>query len=393
MPPRRRRARRGPPHVALIVETSLAYGRGLLKGIGRYIRENGPWFVYLEQRSLYDPVPPWLEGWSGDGIISRASDPRMASRVARTGLPLVDLNEEVQELGPPLVTNDHHQIGRLAAEHFLERGFTRFAYLGHPGLDWSHRRLEGFADTVKRLGHTVDVYGPGRAGRRATPPSWEDEFEHVIAWVRRLPHPVGVMACNDFRAIQLLDACHGAGVAIPEQVAVIGVDNEDVASELCNPPLTSIVPDSERIGYQAAEALDHLMRGETPPERERCLPARGIVTRQSTDITAIDDPDVQAALQLIRQHACDGLTVQEILEKVHVSRSALQRRFRRLLGSSIHETITRFKLERVQELLRETELSIPEIAHRSGFRHGEYLSTIFKKKTGQTATAYRERYS
>ncbi len=384
--------RESPPQVALIVETSLAYGRGLLRGIGRYIRENGPWYVYLEQRSLYDPLPPWLESWKGDGIISRASDPEMAARVAQTGLPVIDLNEEVQGIGQAMIYNDHLQIGQVAAEHFLERGFTQFAYLGYPGLSWSNRRLEGFAQTVQDLGHSLSVYSRKDSKNTTTPLSWEEEFDDVTTWIKMLPKPVGVMACNDFRAIQLIDACHSAEVAIPDQVAVIGVDNEDVASELCVPPLTSIIPDSEKIGYRAAEILDSLMQEIDFPKVEEFIPARGIVTRQSTEVTAIADPDVRRAMHLIRQHASDGITVNEILEKVPVSRSVLQRRFRSILGNSIHEIITKVKLDRVQELLRETELSLPEIAERSGFTHSEYLSAIFKKKMNMTVTEYRNRF-
>ncbi|MEX2214611.1 MAG: XylR family transcriptional regulator, partial [Phycisphaeraceae bacterium] len=217
----RRRARRaGPPHVALIVETSLAYGRGLLHGIGRYIRENGPWSVYVDQRSLYDPPPPWLKGWTGDGIISRASSPQIAKLIVDTGVPAVDLNEEVMGLGLPLIYNDHHMIGRLAAEHLMERGFTQFAFLGHDNLEWSNRRQAGFQRALAARDFSCDVFHfpgvwtPGRA-----PPRWEEEMDSLNGWLKKLPKPVGIMACNDFRAVQLIDACRRAQVAVPEQAA------------------------------------------------------------------------------------------------------------------------------------------------------------------------------
>lgn len=382
--------RSGPPHVALIVETSLAYGRGILQGIGQYIRENGPWSVYLEQRSLYDPPPPWLKGWKGDGIISRASSPEMAKMIVETKIPTVDLNEEVIGLGLPLIYNDHHMIGRQAAEHLLERTFTHFGYLGFEGIDWSTRRQQGFVSTVTARGYKCDVFkNPGQAVRHQGPPQWEAELERVSLWVRDLPKPVGVMTSNDFRAVQLLDACRRVGVAVPEQVAVIGVDN-DVACELCNPPLTSVIPDSERIGYESAKLLDELMKGHTPSFHEKYVPPRGIVTRRSTDVTAINDSVVAEAIHFIRQHACEGIGVEEVVQMSHVSRSVLQRRFRALMMRSIHDVILGVRLERVKQLLIDTKLSLPEIADRTGFNHSEYLSMVFKQRMGQTITAFRK---
>jgi len=387
---RKPKRRPGPPHVALIVETSLAYGRGLLQGIGQYIRENGPWSVYLEQRSLYDPPPPWLHGWKGDGIISRASAPAMAKIIVDTGIATVDLNEEVIGLGLPLIYNDHHLIGRMAAEHLLERGFTHFGYIGFEGIEWSRRRQQGFVATVTARGFRCEVHeNPRSMSRHGGHPRWEEELERVARWVGELPKPTGVMACNDFRAVQLLDACRRAAVAVPEQVAVVGVDNEDVACELCNPPLTSVIPDAERIGYEAAQLLDQLMKGQKPSFQEKYVPPRGLVTRQSTDVTAINDPIVAAAVHFIRRHACDGIGVDDVVEASNVSRSVLQRRFRALMTRSIHDVILGIRLERVKQLLTDTTLPLPDIADRTGFNHSEYLSMVFKQRTGQTITAFR----
>ncbi len=390
--PRRPRVRRhsGPPHVALIVETSLAYGRGLLHGIGQYIRENAPWSVYLEQRSLYDPPPPWLKGWKGDGIISRASSPQMAKLIVDTGIATVDLNEEVMGLGLPLIYNDHHMIGRRAAEHLLDRAFTHFGYLGYEDTEWSRRRQQGFVSMVTARGFRCDVFvNPPASVKAHEQPRWEDELKRVTQWVRRLPKPAGVMACNDFRAVQLLDACRREGVAVPEQVAVIGVDN-DVACELCNPPLTSVIPDAERIGFEAAKLLDQLMQGKRPLYQERYFPPRGIITRQSTDVTAINDPIVADAVHFIRQHACEGISVDDVVDAATVSRSVLQRRFRDLMTRSIHDVIVSVRMERVKQLLIDTTLSLGDIAQRTGFNHSEYLSMVFKQRTGQTITAFRK---
>jgi LacI family transcriptional regulator len=264
---RRRRTRPGPPHVALIVMTSMAYGREILHGISQYIREYGPWTVYLEQRSLQDPAPPWLVGWDGDGIILGEVSP--ASSVVRDlRIPTVDLDEQVDPDDPragrgrPHIQSDHRALGALAAEHLLERGFSHFAYFGYPVFGWSRRSSEGFAVKVQSAGYSCHQYRdaqPVSFGHQL--PSWEAEVDGASRWIAALPKPLGLMACNDFRGLQALDACRRAGVAVPEEVAVIGVDNEVLACEMANPPLSSVVPDCRRIGYEAAALLDRLMKG------------------------------------------------------------------------------------------------------------------------------------
>lgn len=388
---RNRLHRTGPPHVALIIETSLAYGRGVLRGIGRFVRENGPWSVFIEQRSLYDRIPTWLKDWDGDGIISRASAPALAKSVAHAQVPTIDLNEEVGGLGLPRIQNDHTQIGRIAATHLMERGFAHFGFIGYANVAWSTKRSEGFISAVQEHEFHCTLYdGPGTTQPTKQQTPWEDEIDRVVQWVSSLPKPCGVMACNDFRALQLIDACRRANVAVPEQLAVIGVDNEEVACELSNPPLTSVLPDAERIGYRAAEWLTQLMAGKSLTDQQLSVQPRGIVTRRSTDVTAIKDESLAAAMHFIRTFACDGIRVEDVVEASQISRSVLQRRFRDLLGRSVHDAILNARLDRVKSLLIETELSLPQIAERTGFNHSEYLSKVFKAKVGRTVTGFRE---
>jgi LacI family transcriptional regulator len=390
----RRRQRVAPPHVSLIIETSTSYGRRLFCGIGHYLQVNGPWSVYVEQRSIYDPPPPWLKNWDGDGIISRAAYREIAELVLELKIPTVDLNEQVTGLGLPLIFNDHPAIGRMAAEHLLERGFTQFAFIGHPGIYWSENRLRGFRETVEAAGwHCEEFRAGGKTLRRYHQRSWEKEMEQVAEWVRALPKPAGLMACNDFRAVQLLDACRRAGVAVPEEVAVIGVDDEEVACQMANPPLSSVVPDAVHIGFEAAALLDLLMKKKKPPYNELYVPPTGIVARRSTDATAISDPTVAAAMRFIRERACSGIDVGDVLAHLAVSRSTLQRRFERLLHRSIHDALLAERLRKVKELLIETTLSREEIAIRTGFAHPEYLSAVFKEHNGITLREFRQQQS
>lgn len=382
----------GPPHVALIVETSTAFGRGVLRGVGIYIRENGPWSVYVEQRSIYDPAPSWLKRWDGDGIISRAAYPDLAQLVLRTGIPTVDLQEQVLDMGLPRIVNDNAAIGRMAADHLLERGFKHFGFLGHPSIGWSDDRRKGFQTCLKKSGFDCDEFG---ATRKTLPRyhqrSWENEMDDVADWIKSLPKPAGIMACNDFRAVQLLDACRRAAVAVPEEVAVIGVDNEEVACEMASPQLSSVVTNALHIGYEAAATLDLLMRGKTPREPVVLVPPTGVVVRRSSEVMAIEDPLVAQAMQYIRKNAAQGINVDDLLQYIAVSRSALQRRFQMAIKKSIHEAILDERLRVVKSLLAETTLTRDQIAERSGFEHPEYLSMVFKRKIGMTMSLYRRK--
>lgn len=390
MPPRksRRRAPGEPPHVALVIQTSMAYGRRILEGIARYARENGPWSFYLEPRSRQDPFPAWLGSWDGDGIILSVSRPA-GSAPFRT--PTVDLDDQG---GRPHVQSDHRAIGALAAEHLLERGFRRFAFFGYPGFRWSSANHEGFAARVRREGFECRLYRGGQTASWGHQiPSWEEEMETASRWIASLPRPLGLMACNDFRGVQALEACRRAGVSVPEEVAVVGADDDPIACELANPALSSVVPDCRTIGYEAASRLDLMMRGGRVPRSTAVVPPLGVAVRRSSEFTAIEDPCLAEALRFIREHACRGIRVDDVLESVTVSRSKLQRLFREELGRTIHETIARERIRRVERLLVETELDYEDIARRSGFAYLGYMSTVFRRATGVTPAAYRQQHS
>jgi LacI family transcriptional regulator len=385
--------RSGPPHVACIVETSMAFGRGILSGVARYVRLNGPWTVYIEQRSLVDPSPPWLKSWDGNGVISRLA-PRETRLLRAAGIHTVDLNDQGPGRCRPHIKSDHRAEGVLAAEHLLERGFTSFAFFGYPQFAWSRDCRAGFTATLHTAGHSCNRYRrTQRVSLGHQQPSWELEVEGVARWIRSLPKPLGLMACNDFRGIQALDACRRAGIAVPEEVAVIGVDDEELVCQLAYPPLSSVVPNAPSIGYEAAALLDRLMRGEPEPTASLSIAPVGITTRLSTDVTAIADPDVAAAMRFIREHASEGIGVADVLSRVPVSRSVLQRRFRGLLGRSIHGVIARVRLERVKQLLVETDLPLSVIAKRTGFSHVEYLSAAFRQAFGLPPGSYRREHS
>jgi LacI family transcriptional regulator len=383
--PASRRSRR---EVALLIETSNGYARGLLNGIIAYIREHERWSVYLGEHGRGDDPPRWLRSWRGDGIIARIENDRIASAVVDSGLPTVDVSAARKVAPLPWVETDDRAIADSAARHLLERNFRQLAFCGDDRFNWSRWRCEHFQRAAREAGVACSVYKPTARARR----DWDAMEDQIGRWLLSLPRPVGVMACYDIRARHVLDACRRVGLAVPDEVAVVGVDNDEFLCHLSDPPLSSIAPDTRRTGYEAAALLDRLMSGR---ERQRgqaiFVQPLGVVTRRSTDVFALGDPDVSGAVRFIREHACDGIAVKDLLAEVPLSRRVLEGRFRKLLGRTPHDEIARVRLERVVQLLRETQLPLAEVARRSGFRNAEYLGTAFRREFGTSPNAYRQR--
>jgi len=252
------------PNVALIVETAVVYGREILHGISQYLRTQRRWSVFLDERELLAPPPDWLMTWDGDGVICRPTTPALAEALRRRRLAVVDLNDRYGDLGLPHIGSDMAAIGRMAAEHLLERGFRHIAYAGFDEA-WSEERQAGAEAAIRDVrGATLtSIFTSPAQGLREY--SWQEERDRIAAWIQSLPRPLGIVACNDVRGHHVLDACRMLDLAVPETVAVIGVDNAETFCELCDPPLSSVIPDAARIGYEAAALLDQLMAGAPPP--------------------------------------------------------------------------------------------------------------------------------
>lgn len=376
------------PHVALIVETAIHYGREVLQGVTRYLRSRPQaWSVFLEQGELFTSPPSWLRRWRGDGVICRKTSRPLAAALKRARIPVVDLTDSSLLEALPRIESNQRAIGILAADHLLERGFDRFAFCGFNDQAWSIARRDAFVARLRERGHACDIWESVWTGPRAR--AWEREQDRIVAWLRSLPRPVGVMACNDMRGQHVLDACQRIDLAVPEEAAVIGVDDDRLLCNLCHPPLSSVVPNAERVGYEAAALLDRLMAGEKPPGTPVTVEPLGVKTRQSTDVLAIDDADVAAVVRLIRERACTGLSMKEVMRSAAMSRSVLERRFREQLGHSPQAEIRSVQIKRVKQLLAESDLPLARIAALAGYPHPEYMSVVFKRETGQTPGRYR----
>jgi LacI family transcriptional regulator len=377
--------------VLLLIETSSAFGRRVLRGVSEHLRSHEPWSVTCGQRDILDRPPDWLEDWDGNGVISRVPDPKMAEWSRRRGIPVVDLSEMLMELDLPRVSNDHLEFGRMGAAHLLGRGFRQFAYVGQPGLYWSDRRYHGFAAAAVAAGGVCQQYTCAKAAASALQRgTWELEMNSLQRWLADLPKPVGLMAANDFHALLVIEACHRIGVAVPEQMAVLGVTDEDVVRDLVRPSLSTIMDDGRRMGREAAAVLETLMRGEPTRDAEILIPPIGIIVRESTDILSISDPVVARAVQFIRDNFRGGIKVADVVRHVLVSQSVLQQRFRKALNQTVHEMIVSLRVQHVEQLLFETDFPLARIAAIVGFEHVQHMSEVFTRVTGRRPGRYRQ---
>ncbi len=382
MPARRRRI----PRVALLIETTRTYTRELLAGVRRYLAEHGPWSTFLELRALDSSPPSWLRHWDGDGILTRTFTQEMSDLITATGLPAVELRSTKFGGDRPTVGMDNRFIGRMVAEHFQERGYRHFAAYSLHTEQFFVERVRNFASTVESDGGRCSLL-PETTSDSAV--DWEKSQARLIAWLGELPKPVGIFAANDQLGVRLLEACQRAGIAVPEEVAVVGAENEETLCTFATPPLTSVRFDGDAVGFAAAGMLERLMRGAKPRPREVLVPPKGIVVRSSSDEFVINDPFVAHAARLIREGAGTGLNVDELCRKLNASRSTLDRRMKSALKRSPKEEILRVRFREVERLLRETDLTIETIAAQTGFAHSHYLQAAFKESRGQTPGEYR----
>lgn len=384
LPAERRKLKR----VALFIETSSAYGRDILMGINEYMRTHQPWSVYLDHSDFESKPLHWVTSAPWDGILSRLTDPEVCRSFRDRHIPVVDLNDLTTELGFPWIGSDHFAIGKLAADTLFERGLRRFAFCGFSKTLWSDNRKAGFLSAIESHGCSVKVYEvPSRSYYNRRQDTNVREFKK---WLSSLQKPVGIMASNDVRAVHLLDACYQAGIVVPDEVAVIGVDNEDILCNVCLPPLSSVVPSTSQIGYQAARLLDDLMSGAKSTPLRILIPPKGIVERLSSDTLAINDQLVRESVIFIRENARLGCRVTDLLKKFSISRTALEIRFKNAIGRSPSKVILSQKIRTVQSLLLESDYTLEKISEVTGFKYHEHMNTAFKREVGITPAAWKK---
>ena len=362
----------------------------MLKGIAHYERTHQLWTAFHDDQARAEVDPQWLQNRKWDGVISRHTTPGLVQMCAKLRLPLVDLNDTAPFPGVPKIRPDNVALGHLAAEHLLERAFQRFGFTGFSNDGWSCERREGFVEALRLAGKDCDIYDVDYPGD-ATPAWATEQITGLAEWIKRLPKPVGIMACFDLRAQQILVAAHENSILVPEEIAVIGVNNDPIRCELSFPPLSSVAPNAFLSGYRAAETLAEMLAGRKPEVMDRRIEPLGVVTRPSTDVLAIDDKILAAALSFIRLNACRGISVDGVARHAFASRSQLEKKFRRHLGHSPQAEIRRVQLDKIKQLLLETDFPLKKIAELAGFEHVEYMCVVFKRLFGESPGGYRKK--
>ncbi len=377
------------PHVAVLVDTATGWGRRLVRGIMNYGRGQGPWYLWIKSAGQQSPV--WLPpGWSGDGIIARVGTRAAARHVAAAGVPVVNISAiEIPGVDFPRVATDLAAAGRMAAEHLLDRGFKHFGYYGLEHRSYVERHYQGFSQTVAAVCAACPFYGTTAESGVGARTAWQTRQQGLYRWLKKLPKPVALVTWTTEQGREVIHACRRLGLLVPEQVAVLAADNDELLCEACVPSLSGIALTSERIGFEAAGLLDRLMKGARPRKRTILIAPTGVLARQSTDTLAVDDPDLARAVSFIRGHATDPIQVKDVLREVPVSRRWLERRFREVLGRGPAEEIRRVRLQRAKLLLAETDMPVPQVAVTAGFGSREYLAAAFKAQTGLSPRQYR----
>ena len=377
-------------NILLLVESSSAYGRMLLRGISQYVHERDQWTLHIEDRGLL-PVPTLLfQGWKGDGIIARTPNRQFQNALDKCRCPIVELFRGDSRVDIEVHPDDYKAI-EMCVEHYLERKITSIAFFAFGNCWWIKRRHNFFLDITKRL--NIKAYSfTDFSSRKVEPkPEWEERYEKPLEnWLKLLPYRTGIIAVNDAQAVRVLNACRRLGINLPEQLAVLGIDNDENLCTLTTPTLSSLDGNVEIVGYKAAELLDMKISRKKLPPLPILVPPKGVVVRRSTDIMAIEDADVIAAIHYISEYATQGISVVEVANHVHLSRSTLCRMFQKELKHSPKEEIIKVRLNHAMFLLAKSRLTIRAIAKQCGYKTVEHFLSIFKSKTGVTPMEYRK---
>lgn len=380
-------------HVALLVESSRSYIREMLMGIAHYVRLHRSWSVEFQEGISIESLPGWFASRKWNGIIAEVNNAAIGREIKKCGVPVVDVNGVLPNLGFPVVRSDDILIGRMAADHLIERGFRQFAFCGFTGTDWSDLRRAGFERRVAESGFPFQAFENPHPSQEpaGSGGDWnvKRSKENLKTWLRSLPKPLGMMACNDSRGWRVLACCRDLNLRVPDELAVIGVDNDEIFCELSTIPLSSVIINARQIGYEAAALLDQLMADNIISKRVPLLKPVTVAERRSTDALAVEDPRLKTATNLIREHACEGLDVTAVLKAVRMSRKAFERQFVTIFGRTPKAEILRVRLKRVSQLLAESNWKLAKVASEAGFQNPEHMCRLFKKKFGITPGQFR----
>ncbi|MBI1934012.1 MAG: DNA-binding transcriptional regulator [Ignavibacteriales bacterium] len=371
--------------VILLLESSRAFGRDLLFGIGKYSRINGPWSFYWEPRGLKSSIPH-LSKWKADGIIMRNS--LIKKELLDLKLPtILALHDTNRPANMPAICTNSESISRLAANHLIDIGLKNFAFCGYDDIEWSNDRKYYFKKIIEEAGFNIFLYNQVTHVKQI---SWQQEQINMRKWIQSLPKPIGIMACNDDRGQQVLEVCKSLSINVPEEIAVTGVDNDALICDLSDTPLTSVCLNTEQAGYAAAEQLDHMMNEKQKNFNDIIVLGTHIVQRQSTNILAVNDKEVAEAIKFIRNNAKNKIQIKDVVKQTCLGKRSLENRFKKTLHRTINQEIRRVRTEMIKQMLLETNLSISEITSMFDFTSIEHIARYFRKENGQSLIQFRK---
>jgi LacI family transcriptional regulator len=359
----------------------------IVRGISDYAREKGNWVLHANPE-MFNLTLRELTSWPGDGLIATLRTPADVAAAKALKMPVINLAGALRHSGVPRVMVDQTAMGRLAADHLIACGLSRFAYFGERETWYSQQRKEGFLQRLAEDGYDASVLDLSTRFGRRNP--WYKWMESIEQWLKSLAPPVGLLAVYDYAGAMLIDACLRLGRRVPEDIAVVGIGNDTITCEFCEVPLTSIARSNREVGYRAAALLDRLIAGDKPPKADVVIPPEGVVRRRSTEVLVVEDRYVQAAVEYIREHAAERMCVESLCQQLSISHRLLDLRFQKHLGCPPREYLCRTRVERARQLLAASEgMKLQNVAKMCGFTGVRHLRAAFKRVTGLTPADYR----
>ncbi len=380
--------------IILLTDFGEEYSKNLLRGITRYSKDHGPWTfckmpTYFRETIGIDGILQWAKEWEADGIIGQFYNDEEVKKFTQANIPVIaqDFKERFTDI--PNITGNYRETGKLGAEYFLKKGFKNFAFYGFGNIVWSRERAEGFKDRIQESGFEVHYH---ELQESRSSDLWYYKPSALSDWLKSLPKPIALMTCDDNQGHHITEAARHAGIRIPDEVSVLGVDNDEMICDLSDPPLSSIELDSEKSGYEVARLMEQMIESNTCSGPDVIVKATQVVTRHSTDIFASKDKYIVSALKYIHGNLDKNLKVDQVLKEVPLSRRSLEKRFMLTTGYPVYEYIYNQRIEKFTQLLLETEMTIFEIALDLGLSDSKNIARQFKQIKGLTPMEYRKKH-
>lgn len=380
--------------IVLLADYSEEYFKNLLKGINQYSRKYGPWLfcrmpLFYRETMGIKGILDWSKDWGAHGIIGTFYNDPEIDRFNESGMPVIaqDFKERFGQI--PNITGGYRETGVMGANYFLKKGFKHFAFYGYRDIVWSRERADGYEERLHEAGYDVH-YFEHRKSR--SDELWYYKPSSLSRWLKSLPKPIALMACDDSQGQHITEACKHVGFRIPDEVSVLGVDNDTMICELSDPPLSSVSLNTEKAGYEAAKLMDHMIKNGHEQHHDIVVKPTQIVTRQSTDIYATNDQYISTALIYIHQNIDKNLKVDDVVMQVPLSRRSLEKRFQNITGYPVYEYIFNLRIEKFTQKLLETDMTIFEIALDLGLNDSKNIARQFKQVKGCTPVEYRKRH-